>query len=203
MCLACRNVVGGYSCGGPGEPCNASGAPYFRPASAISRGQISKIVAQAAGFSEDPGLQIFEDVTPGSPFYVWVNRLAARGVMSGYTCGSAGEPCVAPDNRPYFEPANNASRGQLSKIVSNAANITTEVPADRQTYTDVPSTSTFWLYVERLTERGAMGGYPCGGPDACDPANRPYFHPSAEVSRGQASKIVSGTFFPNCAVSAR
>ena len=39
-------------------------------------------------------------------------------VLNGYPCGGAGEPC-GPDNMPYFRPANNATRGQTSKIVSN------------------------------------------------------------------------------------
>lgn len=200
MCLACRNVAGGYPCGSAGEPCDATNTPYFRPGSAISRGQISKIVSQSAGFDGDPGPQIFEDVPPGSTFYAWVNRLALRGIMGGYGCGNSGEPCISPGNRPYFEPGKNASRGQLSKIVSNAANITTPVPNNQQTYTDVPADSAFWLYIERLTSRGVIGGYPCGlnASDACDNQGRPYFHPAADVTRGQSSKIVSGTFFPNC-----
>ncbi|MGA7730310.1 MAG: plastocyanin/azurin family copper-binding protein, partial [Chloroflexia bacterium] len=34
-------------------------------------------------------------------------------------CGGLGEPCVPPTNRPYFRPGATATRGQLSKIVSN------------------------------------------------------------------------------------
>ena len=56
---------------------------------------------------------------PGSTFYDFIERLASRGVMSGYPCGGVGEPCIPPDNRPYFRPNANATRGQTSKIVSN------------------------------------------------------------------------------------
>ncbi len=42
--LASRSIMGGYVCGGPGEPC-LSGKPYFRPGNNVTRGQSSKIVA--------------------------------------------------------------------------------------------------------------------------------------------------------------
>ncbi len=127
-CLHCRNVVSGYPCGGPGEPClDCTYAPYFRPGAYVTRGQLSKIVSNAAGFTEDPGGQIFQDVPPGPDpprhtFYDWINRIARRGIVGGYPCGGAeGEPCVPPDNRPYFRPAANALRGHVAKMVSNAA----------------------------------------------------------------------------------
>ena len=114
-----RGIIGGYACGGENEPCVApDNRPYFRPNANATRGQISKIVSNAAGFNDDAVGQLFEDVPPSNSFYVWVQRLASRGVMGGYECGGV-EPCVAPDNRPYFRPYNNATRGQVSKIVAN------------------------------------------------------------------------------------
>ncbi|HET6262004.1 MAG TPA: S-layer homology domain-containing protein [Chloroflexia bacterium] len=117
--LSVRNVIGGYPCGGAGEPCGASRLPYFRPNASTTRGQIAKIVSSARGYSDTPSGQSFQDVPPGSPFYPWIQRLASRGVMGGYGCGTAGEPCVAPNNLPYFRPNTNASRAQVSKIVAN------------------------------------------------------------------------------------
>ena len=46
--------------------------------------------------------------------------MAARGIIGGYPCGGPFEPCVAPGNRPYFRPNNNATRGQMSKIATLA-----------------------------------------------------------------------------------
>jgi hypothetical protein len=117
--LAVRNIMSGYACGGPNEPCGPGSRPYFRPNANATRGQIAKVVSESRGYSETPTTQTFQDVAPGSTFYVWVQRLASRGFMSGYGCGGAGEPCV-PGNRPYFRPGNNATRAQTSKIVSNA-----------------------------------------------------------------------------------
>ncbi|HET6262395.1 MAG TPA: S-layer homology domain-containing protein, partial [Chloroflexia bacterium] len=62
--------------------------------------------------------QTYQDVPPTNTFYVWIERLTSRGIMSGYPCGSVGEPCAA-DSKPYFRPNNNATRGQTSKIVAN------------------------------------------------------------------------------------
>ncbi len=116
--LASRGHISGYSCGGPGEPCVNENLPYFRPSANASRGQISKIVSNAAGFDEEVIGQSFEDVSPNSPFYLWIQRLTSRTIMSGYACGGTGEPCQGV-NLPYFRPNNNATRGHVSKIVSN------------------------------------------------------------------------------------
>ena len=76
----CRGIIGGYPCGGPGEPCVAPGnRPYFRPNSNVTRGQLAKIVSGTAGWTETPTGQTFEDVAPGSPFYLWIERMASRG----------------------------------------------------------------------------------------------------------------------------
>jgi len=117
--LAGRGYMGGYSCGGEGEPCGPDNKPYFRPFANATRGQIAKIVSNAAGYEDIPVGQMFEDVAPDHTLYMWIQRLASRGIMSGYPCGAEGEPC-GPDNKPYFRPFNNATRGQTAKIVSSA-----------------------------------------------------------------------------------
>jgi hypothetical protein len=116
--LATEGYMSGYACGGDGEPCGPDNLPYFRPYNQATRAQISKIVSNAAGFTEPGGVQIFEDVPDGSTFFDFIQRLGSRQIMSGYPCGGPGEPCGA-GNRPYFRPYNNATRGQVSKIVSN------------------------------------------------------------------------------------
>jgi hypothetical protein len=105
-CLACGGIISGYPDG------------TFRPANPVTRGQISKIVSNAAGLTDPPGAQLFEDVAIGSTFYDFIQRLANLEVMSGYPCGNP-EPCVPPGNRPYFRPNAGATRGQVSKIVAN------------------------------------------------------------------------------------
>lgn len=190
-CLACRGIISGYSDG------------TFRPNNNITRGQIAKIVSNAADFDDDPGPQLFEDVPSDNTFYTWINRLANRGHMGGYLCGTVPEePCVAPNNFSYFRPNANATRSQLSKIVSNAAGL--GGTATTLFYADVQLDHPFYLWVMRLTSLGAMSGYPCGGEgEPCDDQDRPYFRPYSNVTRGQSSKIVANTFLPDCQMTLR
>ena len=116
--LAARGIVGGYACGGPGEPCDPQDRPYFRPGGEVTRGQAAKIADAAARLSAPPvGAQTFEDVPPGSPFYEWVEPLARAGLVSGYACGGSGEPC-GPGARPYYRPGAGVTRGQAAKLAS-------------------------------------------------------------------------------------
>jgi hypothetical protein len=182
-CLACRGVLGGYSDG------------TFRPSANITRGQLSKVVANASNFTEERGEHSFEDVPPGSAFHQFVERMYSRGIISGYACGGPGEPCIS--GKPYFRPNANATRGQIAKIVSNAAGFSDDPGG--QNYADIAPGSTFHTWVNRLSKRGAISGYPCGGPgEPCGGGNLPYFRPNANATRGQVAKIVSNTFFPNC-----
>jgi hypothetical protein len=119
--LTSRGYMTGYPCT-PGslEPCvPPTNRPYFRPQANATRGQTAKIVANAALFTEPVSGQTFEDVPPAHTFYEFIQRLANRNVMSGYPCGGPGEPCVGPQNRPYFRPQNDVTRGQSAKIVAN------------------------------------------------------------------------------------
>jgi hypothetical protein len=103
--------------------------PYFRPNNNVTRGQLSKITSGAAGWTETPTGQTFEDVTAGSTFYLYVERMAARAIIGGYPCGGAFEPCIGPANRPYFRPNNNATRAQLAKIAANSFYPNCQTPA--------------------------------------------------------------------------
>ena len=160
-CLACRGIVGGYPCGGPGEPCPGTLLSAPTPTSRAARSARSSPSRRASPTPVPSTQQTFEDVPPGSTFWLWIERLASRGIIGGYPCGGPFEPCVAPGNRPYFRPNNNVTRGQLSKITSGAAGWT-ETPTG-QTFEDVAPGSTFYLYIERMASRGIIGGYPCGG----------------------------------------
>lgn len=187
QCLACRGIISGYGDG------------TFRPNNSVTRGQLSKIVSNAAGYNDQHTNRTFQDVPVGSTFYAFVERLASRSIIGGYACGGTGEPCVPPANLPYFRPSAQVTRGQTSKIIAIAAALP-EPPAGQQTFQDVPATNTFWRWIEALAGSGAIQGYPCGGADepCIPPGNKPYFRPVANVTRGQSSKIVVNTFFPSC-----
>jgi hypothetical protein len=183
--LACRGYINGYPDG------------TFRPGLAVTRGQLSKVVANAALFSEPHTNQTFQDVPVTHTFYIYIQRLASRGIIGGYMCGAPGEPCIPPNNRPYFRPGNNVTRGQASKIVAMSKGLPAP-PQGQWTFQDVPAYNVFWASVESLSAAGAINGYACGGVgEPCvEPENRPYFRWGASVSRGQTCKIVAVVFFP-------
>jgi hypothetical protein len=140
--MAARGIIVGYPCGGSGEPCDANNSPYFRPGNSVGRGQLTKMVALAFDLGTSTSDQTFEDVVPGYTFYPYIERLAVLGIIQGYPCGNAGEPCVPPDDRPYFRPANIISRGQISKIV-NLARTQSTTPTTTPTLTAIIPTPSF------------------------------------------------------------
>jgi hypothetical protein len=140
----------------------------------------------------------FTDVCPGDYFYGPVLALNDDGIVSGY---NTAPPCNSAAWIPCFKPGNNSSRGQISKIVSLAANFND--PVSGQSFEDVPPGSTFYTFTEIMATRGIITGYACGGiGEPCVyPGNRPYFRSSSYVTRGQLSKIVSNSFGWNEPVS--
>ncbi len=93
-------IISGYNTVPPCD--NVLHVSCFKPFNNMTRGQISKVVSLAAGFSEPVSGQTFEDVPPTNTFYPYVERMASCGIIGGYPCGSPGEDCIPPDNRPYF-----------------------------------------------------------------------------------------------------
>lgn len=84
------------------------GDSSFRPGNSVTRGQISKIASLAEGWPllNPPGAD-FSDVPAGSAFFPYVETAYCHGILSGYSDGT-------------FRPSNNATRGQLSKIIHKA-----------------------------------------------------------------------------------
>ncbi|HYP19001.1 MAG TPA: S-layer homology domain-containing protein, partial [Chloroflexia bacterium] len=172
-CLTCGGVVSGYADG------------TFRPNAPVTRGQLSKMVANAAGYDGAVSGQTFPDVASDSPFYLYVERLAQRGIIGGYADGT-------------FRPNYSVTRGQLAKIVSGAIGETGN--PGQQRFEDVTPDSPFYTWVQHLTGKAIMSGYPCGSVpgEPCGEGNLPYFRPGNNATRGQTAKIVAGAFFPNC-----
>jgi len=104
----------------------------FRPGTQVTRGQLTKILvltAQAADPThwqlQNPPIGNFEDAPTGSPFYEYIETAYSHAIINGYPCGvlPAGQ-CIPPTNKPYFVPYGNATRAQISKIASMAADLT-------------------------------------------------------------------------------
>jgi hypothetical protein len=77
----------------------------FRPYNNVTRGQLSKIIVEARDWPlYTPTASTFSDVPQDHPFYAYVETAYQRGIISGYADGT-------------FRPQNDATRGQISKIV--------------------------------------------------------------------------------------
>ena len=181
QCLYCRGIISGYS------------DNTFRWTNDVTRGQVSKIIANSAGLNAAVSGQTFTDVPASNPFYVYIERLAATGAISGYDTAAN-----CPSGVPCFRWELPVTRGQLAKIDANAAGYA-ETPSG-QTFRDVPASQPFYVFIERLSLHNVISGYTCGGPG--EPCPGVYYRPNANITRGQVSKVASQTFFPlNCAPS--
>jgi photosystem II stability/assembly factor-like uncharacterized protein len=109
--------------------------------------------------------QTFSDVFASDYFYTPVNWLVSRNIVSGYPDGT-------------FRPYNFATRGQIAKIVVLAEGWSVDTPAGPH-FSDVPTTNSFYPYIETALRHGVLSGYP----DST-------FRPSANVTRGQLAKII-------------
>jgi subtilisin family serine protease len=184
--MYCNGVINGYN---TSPPCT-TGVPCFMPNNNGSRGQIAKMVVLGAGLPIDvSGGPAFEDVAPASTFYDYIETLSNAGAINGYPCGGPGEPC-GPNNLPYFRPNATVTRGQFAKMDVLGFGMSINVTGGPH-FEDVAVGSTFYDYIETLSNAGAINGYPCGGPgEPCGPGNLSYFRPGNNVTRAQISKIV-------------
>src|SRR5207248_9710438 len=131
--MYCHGVVSGYN---TIPPCDASGPnagiPCFKPGNNTTRGQEAKIVVRAFGFPiNTTGGPHFSDVPPTNVFYPYVETAKNMGLVTGYGDGT-------------YRPNNPVTRGQIAKIVVNAAVIYDPAhwqlldPTPNYTFTDVP-----------------------------------------------------------------
>ena len=170
--LACRGVISGYADG------------TYKPFMDTTRGQMTKIVILAFNVPlvTPPATGTFADVDSSNVFYQLIET-AARGIVSGYTCGGVNpqtgtaEPCTA-GNRPYFRPSNFVTRSQLAKIVVLGAGWALVTPPT-PTFNDVATDNVFYSAIETAACRGSISGYSDGT-----------FRPNTYAFRGQIAKIV-------------
>src|SRR4051794_4183863 len=160
--LYCRGVISGY------------GDNTFRPYNNTTRGQLSKIVVLAEGWTAyTPPQPTFRDVPAGDAFYAYIETAYHQGIISGYDCGAG---CLE------FRPGNNVTRGQLCKIVVLAEGWGIYAPPT-PTFRDVSTSNAFYSYVETAYRHNIVSGYDCG-------AGCLEFRPGGNATRGQICKIV-------------
>lgn len=174
--LYCEGFISGYA------------DNSFRPWNVTTRAQLAKIVVSAKGWQLlNPQSPAFMDVPANSTFYQFIETASSHGIITGYPCGNP-EPCDA-QNRPYFRPNTEITRGQLTKIIV-AAQGWPLLDSQTSRFADVAKGSTFYMHIETAVSHGIIAGYPCGNPVPCDPQARPYFRPGSPATRGQIARIV-------------
>ena len=144
----------------PTQPVTRTPTPTITTAASATNSPTVGITATGT-----PCAMSFSDVNPSDYFYVLVRYLYCAGVISGYFDGT-------------FRPYNTTTRGQMTKIVVLAFGYPIFIPPV-PTFTDVPTTHTFYEYVETAAYEGIVSGYSDGS-----------FRPQNDVTRGQLSKIV-------------
>jgi len=156
--LACRGVINGYADGN------------FRPNGNTTRGEVTKIIVSGFGIPlvTPPATPRFVDVPANHPFYLYVETLVGRQVVSGFPDGN-------------FRPNGLVTRAQLAKIVVGAGSYTLATPTV-PTFSDVPSSNVFWQYIETLNSRAIISGAACGS-GLC-------YRPNDSIKRGELSKVV-------------
>jgi len=121
-----REFMRGYPCGRASEPCDDRKRLYFRPDAIVSRAELAFSIYQAdpkiRSNRKVPRAVSFQDVPRSNQFWLYVERVAEQGIMTGHPCNacSASEPCVSPDNRAYFRPNAPATNGQVARAITNS-----------------------------------------------------------------------------------
>jgi hypothetical protein len=152
--LYCIGAISGYADG------------TFRPYNNTTRGQLSKIIVLAEGWTlYTPPSPTFSDVPATDAFYTYIETAHSQGIISGYA-----------DNT--FRPGNNVTRGQLSKIIVLAQSWAIYTPP-APTFSDVPATDSFYSFIETAFYHSIISGYADNT-----------FRPGNSATRGQISKIV-------------
>jgi hypothetical protein len=150
--LYCHGVVSGYDY-------------YFAPYNNTTRGQLCKIVVLAFNIPiNTDGGPHFTDVPPTDIFYAYIETAFNNNIISGYSDHT-------------FRRTNNVTRAQLCKIIVIAAGWTLRTPV-APTFSDVPMSNPFYVYIETAYCHGIIGGYSDGT-----------FRPGSPATRGQICKI--------------
>jgi S-layer homology domain len=156
---------------------NGTDPTHYSPAGTATRGQFAKVVVLGFGtpFYTPTSGQDFTDVPPGYFAYLYIETGFHAGILSGFdaagcTAHGATYPCYLP-NIPI-------TRGQLTKLVVNAAHYTLVTPGT-QSFSDVPPSNVFYIAIETAHSKGVINGY-----------NDGTFRPNNPIRRDEMAQIV-------------
>ncbi|HET9532881.1 MAG TPA: NBR1-Ig-like domain-containing protein [Blastocatellia bacterium] len=149
----------------------------FCPDDPVARDQMAAFIMRALGERNPPlaGQQRFADVLPGSPFYGFIDRIAGLGITLG--CG------LNQGGQLIYCPSTPVTREQMAAFLIRSLGEFNPPMPESQRYLDVPPSSTFYRFIDRLAVLGITNG--CGGGNYC---------PSVTVTRGQMAAFLVRAF---------
>src|SRR6185503_8408589 len=148
----------------------------FRPNDPATRGQFAKMIVVGAGMPiNTAGGPHFADVPQSAVYYPFVETAYNGGVVNGYACGGQDEPCPGV----YYRSNTNITRGQIAKLIVLAKHWTLVMPSTPN-FSDVPTSSVFFPFVETAVAHGVVSGY-----------TDHTFRPNDNATRAQLSKMLA------------
>ncbi len=146
----------------------------------------------------------------------WISIAPLHYIAFGYPCELDPNELCDDQNRPYFRPNNNATRGQFAKMETKARGWLSITPTPTRSsercgspgpdaggfnsFQDVCYrflsagvwvTNEFYTWAETVKAHNAIDGYLCGEDlEPCGETSYPYFRPGNNVTRGQMSKVI-------------
>lgn len=139
-------------------------APWYQSCDAFRFWSVKGRPAQTALRGMVTGVY-FADVPTDYWAYPYVAYLASAGIISGYSDQT-------------FQPSNNATRGQFSKIVAIAEDWSTDLTGAPH-FTDVAPDYVFYPFIETAVNHGIISGY-----------SDDTFLPNDNITRAQIAKII-------------
>ena len=128
---------------------------------------------------EEVAQQYFVDITSDDPLFEDIWKLVQRGILSGYVV----------DGLNYFEPDNDITRAEFTKIILSILCITpsTEAQATPVVFNDILSTEDWYYpYTKESYIRDLITGYL----GEVDSNGQSPFKPNNTITRAEAAKIV-------------
>lgn len=140
----------------------------YRPASAVTRGQMAAFLFRYAGPSgyTAPVASPFPDVPTDHAFYAAICWLAEQGITEGYGDGQ-------------FKPARVVTRGAMAAFLYRLAGRPAFTVPGEATFPDVRASHSRFVAVEWLAGTGVTTGYASG-----------VFAPTDPVTRGQMAAFL-------------
>ena len=150
--------------------------PDYCPLDNITRGQMAVFVVRAV-FGNDnftyTTSPYFTDVPASNAYFKWIQAMRDLGITTG--CGTN-----------IYCPNDSVTRGQMAVFIIRAryGSTTAFSYPSTQSFTDVPSTNTYFQWIQKMKQLGVTSG--CGANTYC---------PNDPVTREQmAAFIMRGAF---------